>query len=361
MTRKIQQVLALATCLLLFAVAAINRDGRLWGHDLQAENSKSLPQIANDTLTTSADGSIVVNTTPLGKNIVGYGGRTPLKIHIKDGVVTQVELLENNETPDFLERAAVILDHWEGLRVADALTQEVDAVSGATYTSKALIGNMRKGLEYVLSSSVSSSFDDEFSWEIEAKQIAALIVILMAAIIPIFLKDKRYRVIQLILNVVVIGFWCGTFVSYSLLTGLAANGIHSVAAAVPVAMVLIAFVYPLLGRQNHYCTHICPLGSAQELAGMVTRKRLSTPAKTVQWLTNFKNVLWGVLLALLLTGIFTQWTDYELFSAFSFQSVSVVVTIVAVVFLILSVFVPRPYCRFVCPTGTLFKLLQIEK
>ena len=71
----------------------------------------------------------------------------------------------------------------------------------------------------------------------------------------------------------------------------------------------------------------------------------------------FRKILFGVLMFLTLTGIFSAWTDYELFTAFIWQSASVVVIIIAILFVVLSVFVPRPYCRFVCPTGTVFKAL----
>ena len=48
--------------------------------------------------------------------------------------------------------------------------------------------------------------------------------------------------------------------------------------------------------------------------------------------------------------------DYELFVAFIFQSATWIVMMMAVVFILLSFFVPRPYCRFVCPMGSFFKL-----
>ena len=59
--------------------------------------------------------------------------------------------------------------------------------------------------------------------------------------------------------------------------------------------------------------------------------------------------------------IMVRYLHYELFSAFIFQSVAVVVMVFAVVVVILSLFVPRPYCRFVCPTGNLFKFAQNTK
>ena len=58
------------------------------------------------------------------------------------------------------------------------------------------------------------------------------------------------------------------------------------------------------------------------------------------------------------TGIFLEWMDYELFTAFIWQSAAWGVIIVAAVFLVASLFVSRPYCRFVCPTGTLLKMLN---
>ena len=72
-------------------------------------------------------------------------------------------------------------------------------------------------------------------------------------------------------------------------------------------------------------------------------------------LTTFRRVLWGVLMALMLTGTWTAWMDYELFTAFLYTSAPIAVTVIAALFLVLSVWVPRPYCRFVCPTGTLIR------
>lgn len=69
----------------------------------------------------------------------------------------------------------------------------------------------------------------------------------------------------------------------------------------------------------------------------------------------FRNVLWGVLMVLMLTATWTAWMDYELFTAFLYTSASVWVIVLAVLFLVLSVWVPRPYCRFVCPTGSLLR------
>lgn len=80
--------------------------------------------------------------------------------------------------------------------------------------------------------------------------------------------------------------------------------------------------------------------------------------KTVKALNAARRLLFAVLLVLALSGIWFKWMDYEVFSAFIFQTASVFVLVLGGVFLLLSFFVARPYCRFVCPTGTLFKIAE---
>ena len=130
------------------------------------------------------------------------------------------------------------------------------------------------------------------------------------------------------------------------------------ALAAPLLMLIVALIYPLAGRSGHYCANVCPFGSAQELAGKLSRRKLRITPRVLKLLSVLRNLLWGVLMALLLTGTCTAWIDYELFTAFLYSSVSVWVTVLAALFLVLSVWVPRPYCRFVCPTGALIKSVE---
>ena len=122
--------------------------------------------------------------------------------------------------------------------------------------------------------------------------------------------------------------------------------------------IVTAFVYPLFGRKGHYCAWCCPLGSAQEMAGMFKKHKLVLGKKWQKGLRLFRQILWCVLMIVAWTGVFFEWMDYELFSAFIWESASWLMIAFAVVTLLLSVFVYRPYCRFVCPTGTLLKILN---
>ncbi len=346
---------AFAVFLLMMVSAAAVRDGKLLGHDLAPVRSAAAPQ-HNDTLAVASDGSVTVSTAPLAKDVNGFGGPVPLRIHIgKDGKIERIEALPNAETPDFFSRASALFRQWEGKTVADAAALHVDAVSGATFSSRAIVTNVQRGLAYASAQTSAGEPDIEVS----LPSVAALFVALLGAVVPLFFRSRRWHTVQLLLNVGVLGLWTGTFVSYSLLLNVFANGISLPAVATmaaPAVMLVTAFVYPLFGRGGHYCAHVCPFGSAQELAGRLCRRKPVMPQRLVRALTTLRNVLWGVLMVLMLTGIWSAWMDYELFTAFLVGSASVGVLAAAVAVLVISVFVPRPYCRFVCPTGALMKL-----
>ena len=383
------RLLSLVVVVLILAAAAILRDGRILGHDLrEAHEAKALK---NDTLEVTPDGAFVVNTKPLAKDVQGYGGPVPLKIHIKDGRVAAVEAEPYAESPNFFNRAKELLNHWQNKSVDEALAEEVDAVSGATFSSKAIIANMQRGLAYAkqhgqwgedgsvgalgtsaspieggsvgaLGTSASPIEGGSVgALETSAPPIVALIVVLLGAVVPLFYNNRRLHLVQLAVNVVVLGLWTGTFVSYTLFLRIFAGGVSLStigALAAPLLMLIVALIYPLAGRSGHYCANICPFGSAQELAGKLSRRKLRITPRVLKLLSVLRNLLWGVLMALLLTGTCTAWIDYELFTAFLYSSASVWVTVLAALFLVLSVWVPRPYCRFVCPTGALIKSVE---
>lgn len=362
------RLLSLVVVMLVLSAAAILRDGRIFGHDLRQTHA-AVASVAqgSDTLSVQPDGTFVVNTRVLAKDVQGYGGPVPLKIHIdKDGRLTAIEAEPNAESPSFFDHAKELFSRWQGKTIDEAMAEDVDAVSGATFSSKAIIRNVQRGLAYAKQHGLadggkgaqeeSAERTVATGWTLGS--IVALIAVLLGAVVPLFTNNRRLHLVQLVVNVVVLGLWTGTFVSYTLFLRLFAGGVSLSAIgtlAAPLLMLIVALLYPLAGRSGHYCAHVCPFGSAQELAGKLSRRKLRITPRVLSVLTALRNLLWGVLMALLLTGTCTAWIDYELFTAFIYSSASVWVIVLAMLFLVLSVWVPRPYCRFVCPTGALMK------
>lgn len=99
------------------------------------------------------DGSVTINTSTL-KAVEGYFGPTPIIIHLDSHErVSGIEFLPNNETPSYWQMAVEKLSHaWDGVPADKVSSLEVDAVTGATYSSEGIISNVRAGIACYLES-----------------------------------------------------------------------------------------------------------------------------------------------------------------------------------------------------------------
>lgn len=94
----------------------------------------------------------VLLSSPYSDNINGFNGPTPLQIAFdNNGRIIEVRVLDNNETPSFLKRVvdAGFLESWNGLTAEEALNKEVDAVSGATYSSNGIQRSLKARLQAI--------------------------------------------------------------------------------------------------------------------------------------------------------------------------------------------------------------------
>ena len=354
-------LLRICTCLLLVAAAAVGRGGRLLGRDL--ESIPTQDSHTENAFTTAEDGATVIDTTSLTPDISGYGGPVPVAVTIRNGVVAEVRpVLPNDETPLFfssLEEAG-LWKKWNGLPVEVAVTARVDAVTGATYSSNAAIANVRTALATAAATEVllEAAFGTP-----KARTVIAFLVILAAAVVPLVTRSRKVRTVLLVLDIAVLGLWNGFFLSHARMIGWAGAGLRGWWYDVGASLLLLAmaFLYPLFGRPQHYCLQVCPFGAAQELAGRIPARKWRLSPRLVRALTAFRRLLWCALMLSLWTGLWAGWLDWELFAAFAFHAAPPLLLALAVVVLVLAIFVPRPYCRFACPTGTLLKLAESKE
>lgn len=353
---RIRQFSCFIVCLLLMLVVPIWRDHKIIGINLPHEGN-----VENEIETIrKTDNGFIINTTKICKDITGYGGATPVEITVTDGKISKITPLKNQETPEFYGaiRNSDLVESLDGMTLEEASKARIDGVSGATYSSNAIIGNIKGGISYALDNNVNIAEHQAESEKLPLKFYITIVIILAGGIIPFFVKDKRYRTLQMILNVLLLGFWGGTFISYSLMTSYLSNGITKVV-MIPTALMLVAaFIYPFFGKKNYYCAWLCPYGSLQELMGKCIKYKFRLSPGILKGLNYFRESLWFILMWLLWTGLWFDWMGYEPFAAFFFVDASIVTLSIAGGFVILSLFIQRPYCRFVCPTGSLFKFAE---
>ncbi|MFA6831650.1 MAG: 4Fe-4S binding protein [Bacteroidaceae bacterium] len=390
MMKNIEHIIGLLVVTLMLVAVAIRRDGTILGHPVVQETTTTLsdaPQaslpsgeLCEELKITDAsqlksispnswslpDGHILYSTELLGKDIIGYAGNTPLFVLTKDLQIIQVVCGPNSESLGFLRKVQRkgLFNQWNGKTFTQADELHVDGVSGATFTSKAVIGNM-EALIPIMNADKTPEQHALFSIKLDTKQFVSLFFCLLVLLFGIatatFLKGKRWRMVQLILNVGVLGFWTGSFISLPLLVGWLSHSPNLSSGIVILLILVLAIVMPFVGKKSYYCTYVCPFGAAQELMGRIGPKPLKIPARLMTVLRHTRQVITLILFLFMWTGITFDLINYEVFSAFLFDQASVFVLVLAVVSLLLSLVVSRPYCRFVCPTGQLLKWSEGRK
>lgn len=379
----LQRLLSLLVVFLMLAAAAV-WTGRLFGRDVGAAAQKNddaeiaakaaptadelaalglpvgialTPRDSVSWLVSEGDSGVIVSSKSITKDIEGFAGPVPVYVWFDaNGVIAGIAAADNAETPDFFRSAfESIAPAWKGQSAASASPQ-VDAVTGATYTRRALTANIRAAVDAYNASASAYTVQPAIGW---AKTMAVGAVLIFGIAVSLIKKKQKWlRIALLLLNVGVLGFWCGQFLSLSLLKGFVANGFDPILALPSVLMLAVAVLLPLFGRGKHYCMWACPFGSLQELAAMVGLPHIKIGQKAWRVMGQARTFVLALLLLLLWTGFGAWLLDYEPFSAFLFTTASPAVLILAGAFVVTGLFVPRLWCHTFCPVGELFSLAE---
>ncbi len=89
-----------------------------------------------------------INTETLC-NTKGYKGTTPLVVSIEGNQISDIEVPRNQEGPKYMKMVYDgLIAKYVGMKIKDVETNNVDAVTGATFTSKAVIDNVKAAVKY---------------------------------------------------------------------------------------------------------------------------------------------------------------------------------------------------------------------
>ena len=174
-------------------------------------------------------------------------------------------------------------------------------------------------------------------------------------------RSRRGVFILMVFSLLYFGFWRKGCVCPIGATQNIVLSIFDSSYAVPVA-IAVFFLLPLVfalffGRV--FCAAVCPLGAIQDLV-------LLRPVSVPNWLENVLRLFAYVYLAAAVlfaaTGSAFLICRYDPFVAFFRLNGNLNILIIGACLLFISVFVGRPYCRFICPYGILLRQLsQLSK
>lgn len=299
-------------------------------------------------------------SSPYCDDIKGYAGPVPLVIALDTaGTIRSIVLLENNETGAFISRLerSEFFEKWKGLSTHAVADAHIDAVSGATMTSAAIIASVRKRCG-LYAGSTAGSPRTKYS-----RMVLPFLFMLPGLFSMLFPGPlRKLRPLLLFSNVIILGFASGTLFSIALFKGWALHGIDFSSQWPLIMLFALDIILGLFTGKNLYCGYICPFGSAQELAGKIKR---SWHTRLPHWLHVPLHYGRSVTLAaiFLVTFIYTGFDPSvaEPFSAFLFRSAPLSAFILAGILLIISVVRPRFWCIALCPTGLILDMLRIHR
>ena len=305
------------------------------------------------------------HTLPKADGIKGFAGVIPMIIGFDNnrqimGIVVQ----KNNETPAFINRviSTGILDKWKGKIASEAIALNVDAVTGATMSSSCIIKSVKTRLgKNVEEFENAEAQRIQFYWDCTYEILAWICLII--SFIAYFPKTKmaKYRKAILFIMVIIPGFILGRFVSLGLLKAWFSDGIPYSTQIFMTVLVFLAILLPMITGRAFYCIWYCPFGAAQELLGMIKEKKYTPTGKVAKILKKTRPVFLTIILLLILFSVNIDIYQFEPFSAFMIKSASVVVLSLAIVFLILAIFIRRPWCNYCCPTGQFLENCRRKK
>ena len=307
----------------------------------------------------------IVNTSPFSDEIYGYNSTTPLTIFLDENDrISEVEICENRETRGYLNKVinSGYLDLWDGLTPKEAATHNVDAVSGCTFTSIAVAQSLQVRMQDLSKEKGKMAIDRKLL----ARQICIVLVTILSAIC--FFnpnKTKILRYVTLLLSIAILGFWTNSLLSLALFYNWMTNGI-SLAIQLPLLIIaVLAILLPLFTKKSFYCQYLCPFGAVQEFVGVIGQKAKgkgqktsSVKSKVFNFFVVFRKVILLVLLLIVALGVGLDLSVVEPFPIFNYQSIGFGVAIFAAVIIVASVFIKKPWCNYLCPTGTLLESIR---
>lgn len=305
----------------------------------------------------------------INESAPGYGGEMEVSILLDTaGIIRDLKVIKHRETPSFLAKIEKrgFINSLKGKSYDDPFIpgDDIDAVTGATYTSETIIRCAQEGSKKVA--------QDQLNLEVSAMETPSLkigipeislIALYMLALFGVYTKTrhkKTIRWITMIGGLAILGFWFSVPLTLSRINTFLLGYFPDWHTQLFWYLMMVGFLMTImLTGKNIYCTWICPLGGLQECFGLLgpARKRFSRKFnRTVTWIQR------GVaLLAILLALYFRNPVklNYEIFGVSLSLTGPTYLFIVTGLFLLASIFIKRPYCNYLCPITPISDFIQI--
>ncbi len=301
----------------------------------------------------------------------GYGGPLELAVAVdEEGTVLGASVVTHRETPSFFKRVAGsgLLDRLAG-KVYDEPFEpgiDVDAVTGATTTSRALAEAVRSGARKVARDQLGRAVPEA---EAPPVRFGAPEITVLALYALGFVGRRhglRYRKAlrwaTLLAGLLVLGFWLNLPLTISRVSSFLLGYWPQWQTNLYWYLLIGGILFiATVDNKNGYCAWFCPFGAAQECMAVIGGAKLAVARayrRHLVWI--HRGLAW---LALMLAFLFRNpgVSSYEVFGAlFAFTGSTVLFALLGIV-LVVSLFVKRPWCHYLCPLDPVYDMVRLGR
>lgn len=278
--------------------------------------------------------------------ILGYGGPLNLALNLDNNQVIQsIELKENNETPYYVQNIDTLLNKYIGISLCDSgKLVEVDAISGATITSNAVLENLVNVAAQAKQCSKPKVVQKTNFANYKSIMLIAVFLLLSIVAKPL-LRKSLVRTVYLAVVAITLGIYFQIQFSSADIVKLINLDRFRFDFAIG-----IVFITLLFGRL--YCAYLCPFGALSELASKLSKYRFKFKNN------NLFKLKYLFLITIIVAAIFSQMKHFDEVLTVFFSGKIDLIYCVAIVSLIISIFIPRFWCKYFCPSGALISCLS---
>lgn len=370
--RRIERVMAIVALALIAAawVAGEHRARRSVMPAIQA----AVPEAADFSRTDGVfaawedrDRSRLLGYVALG-TADGYGGPLTLAVAVSaEGQVLNVVVADHKETGAWFDRVsrrglpgALAGKSWDD---AFVVGRDLDTVTGATVTVDAMARAVADGSQAVaraMGLPVNEAPPAPVRFGLLELTVLLLLGLVLLSYRYAFPHRKLLRWGTMLTGLLLLGFIYNSPLTLTYMARAVLGywpswrtDLHFYLLVVGVPAII------LIARKNPYCQWFCPFGAAQECLGAVGGARSREPARLRPWLRWLPRTL---ALGALLLGVYLRspgQAGYEVFGTlFGLVGGTTQFALLGLV-IVASLFVLRPWCRYLCPVGAVLDFLRM--
>jgi len=194
------------------------------------------------------------------------------------------------------------------------------------------------------------------AWEV-VHVVFLFAALVLATLFALVARSRKYLLALCVVSLIWFGFWRGGCICSIGATQNVAQGLCDRGFTIPLS-VLAFFLLPLVftlffGRT--FCAAVCPLGAVQELVAV---RNVRVPRWLDHTLGVFPFIYLGAAVLFAATGTAYLICRYDPFVPLFRASGNASMVLIGVCVIVISLFVGRPYCRYLCPYGAILGLLS---